>query len=172
MEHGLHLAVTDVLRIPPGSVDPTVKNYHWLDMVKGLYAAYAQGADTAVLIDGRGNVSEGPGFNIFAFKDGEVSTPDTSVLLGVTRQTVFDICSKRGIQCHARDVSVEDLTAADEVFITSTAGGVMPVTRIDNQPVGTGVVGRVSKMISAAYWDAHDDDSFRDAVCYPGAAEL
>jgi branched-chain amino acid aminotransferase len=167
MEQGLHLAVTDILRIPPCSVDPTVKNYHWLDMVKGLYAAYEQGADTAVLIDSKGNVSEGPGFNVFMFSDGVVSTPDTSVLLGITRQTVFDICSEMGVQCHARDVSIKDLTTADEVFVTSTAGGVMPVTRIDNEPVGTGGVGSYSKMIMAAYWEAHDDDSFRDAVSYP-----
>lgn len=167
MEHGLHLAVTDVLRIPPGSVDPTVKNYHWLDMVKGLYAAYARGADTAVLIDGKGNVSEGPGFNIFVFRDGEVSTPIASVLLGVTRQTVFDICSGMGIPCHARDVSVEDLTGADEVFVTSTAGGVMPVTRIDNKPVGAGGVGGFSEKMMAAYWEMHNDDSFREAVSYP-----
>ncbi len=171
LEHGLHLAVTDVLRIPPGSLDPTVKNYHWLDMVKGLYAAYEQGADTAVLIDSKGNVSEGPGFNIFVLKDGVVSTPDASVLLGITRQTVFDICSGIGIQCHARDVSIEDLTAADEVFVTSTAGGVMPVTKIEKQPVGVGVVGDLSKIIMAKYWEMHDEDSFRDAVSYPGAVE-
>ena len=168
LEHGLHLAVTDVLRIPPSSVDPTVKNYHWLDMVKGLYAAYAQGADTAVLLDGEGNVSEGPGFNIFVFKDGVVSTPDASVLLGITRQTVFDICSGMGIQCHARDVSINDLTAADEVFVTSTAGGVMPVTKIDKRPVGAGDVGRFSRMVKEEYWKLHDEGSFRDAVSYPG----
>lgn len=168
LEHGLHLAVTDVLRIPPGSVDPTVKNYHWLDMVKGLYAAYDEGADTALLIDSRGNVSEGPGFNIFVIKDGAVSTPDTSVLLGITRQTVFDICSGIGIQCHARDVSIKDLTTADEVFVTSTAGGVMPVTKIDKRPVGAGDVGRFSRMVKEKYWKLHDEGSFRDAVSYPG----
>ena len=57
LECGLHLAITDVVRIPPSSVDPTLKNYHWLDMVKGLYAAYERGADTAILTDVNGNVS-------------------------------------------------------------------------------------------------------------------
>jgi len=171
MEHGLHLAVTDVLRIPPSSVDPTIKNYHWLDMVKGLYAAYERGADTAVLIDGHGNVSEGPGFNVFSIKDGVVSTPGVSVLLGITRQTVFDICAGLGIQCRAQDVAVSALMAADEVFVTSTAGGVMPVTKIDGQPVGLGIVGNLSNTIMAKYWEMHDDDMFRDVVSYAGTEE-
>lgn len=168
MERGLHLAVTDVLRIPPKSVNPTVKNYHWLDMVKGLYAAYESGADTAVLIDANGNVSEGPGFNIFAVKDGAVSTPDMSVLLGVTRQSIFDICATSGINCTAQDVSVEALKAANEVFVTSTAGGVMPVTRIDGQPIGSGEVGALSKRFMKEYWRLHDDDRYRSAIRYPG----
>ncbi|MES0828457.1 aminotransferase class IV [Ruegeria sp. SCP11] len=172
MERGLHLAVTNVLRIPPSSVDPTVKNYHWLDMVKGLYAAYDQGADTAVLVDGNGNVSEGPGFNVFAIRDGVVSTPDTSVLLGITRQTILDICAGLGIQCRTQDVSVTALKAADEVFVTSTAGGVMPVTKVDGQPVGSGDLGTLSNTILAKYWEMHDDDTLRDVVPYPEAAGL
>lgn len=169
MERGLHVAVTDVLRIPPSSVDPTVKNYHWLDMVKGLYTAYEQGADTAVLIDGNGNLSEGPGFNVFVVKDRVVSTPDTSVLLGVTRQTVFDVCAGMGIRCLARDIPISDLKSADEAFVTSTAGGVMPVTRVDGQPLGSGAVGDLTKSVMAKYWTLHEDDRFRDAVADPGA---
>lgn len=171
MERGLHLAVTNVLRIPPTSVDPTVKNYHWLDMVKGLYKAYERGADSAVLIDTNGNVSEGPGFNIFAVKDGAVSTPDLSVLLGVTRQSVFDICSALGVHCRAQFISVDALKTADEVFVTSTAGGVMPVTRIDGLPIGSGEVGALSKRIMKKYWQLHDDERYRSAIRYPGTKE-
>ncbi|WP_233494731.1 aminotransferase class IV [Ruegeria sp. A3M17] len=171
MERGLHLALTDVLRIPPSSVDPTVKNYHWLDMVKALYAAYERGADTAVLLDTNGNVSEGPGFNIIAVKDGKVSTPNLSVLLGVTRQTIFDLCAEMGIQCHAQDITVEDLKSTDEVFVTSTAGGVMPVSTIDGQPVGSGEVGLLSKLMMALYWQLHEDDRYRSVVSYPGSTE-
>lgn len=167
MDHGLHLAITDILRIPPNSIDPTVKNYHWLDMVNALYDAYDQGADTAVLIDSNGNVSEGPGFNIFAIKAGVVSTPDISILLGITRQTMFDICGHSGITCRAQELSVEALKSANEVFVTSTAGGVMPVTKIDGQLVGDGAIGPLSKRITAIYWQMHDDSRYRTAVDYP-----
>ena len=53
-------------RIPPASVDPRVKNYHWLDFVMGLFEAYERGGDTVVLVDAEGHVTEGPGFNVFA----------------------------------------------------------------------------------------------------------
>ena len=166
LECGLHLAITDVVRIPPSSVDPTVKNYHWLDMVKGLYAAYERGADTAILIDVNGNVSEGPGFNIFSINNGKVSTPEASVLLGITRQTIFDICEELEVRCHAQVVTVDKLKTADEVFITSTAGGVMPVTRIDDQPIASGNIGPLSNRIMDAYWQMHNEGKHRDPVKY------
>ena len=166
LESGLQLAITDIVRIPPSSVDPTVKNYHWLDMVKGLYAAYERGADTAILIDVNGNVSEGPGFNIFSINNGKVSTPEASVLLGITRQTIFDICEELEVRCHAQVVTVDKLKTADEVFITSTAGGVMPVTRIDDQPIASGNIGPLSNRIMDAYWQMHNEGKHRDPVKY------
>ena len=131
MQRGLHIAITDIVRIPPPSVDPTIKNYHWLDLVKGLYTAYDQEADTAILLDSNGNIAEGPGFNIFVAKDGLVSTPEFGVLKGITRQSIFDLCKEMQIECVARDITPNELKAADELFITSTAGGVMPVTKLN-----------------------------------------
>ena len=58
---GLHLVITSIERIRAQSVDPTVKNYHWLDLVRGLYEAYDRGGETAVLVDAEGHVLEGPG---------------------------------------------------------------------------------------------------------------
>ena len=72
---GLHLAIGTVTRIPPQSVDPTIKNYHWLDFVKGTFEAYEHGAETQVLVDEDANITEGPGFNLFAVAGGRVTTP-------------------------------------------------------------------------------------------------
>lgn len=167
MKRGLHLAITDLVRIPAASVDPTVKNYHWLDLVKGLYAAYARGAETAILLDTQGNIAEGPGFNVFVVKDGALSTPDQGVLRGITRQSVFDLSAALQIDCAARAVSPAELKAADEVFVTSTAGGVMPVTRIDGKPVGSGSIGPVTRRITEQYWRMHDDLLLRTEIRYP-----
>ncbi|MEW2919686.1 aminotransferase class IV [Ruegeria sp. ANG10] len=166
MKHGLNAAISSLVRISPKSVDPTVKNYHWLDLVKGLYEAYDRGADTAILIDENGNVSEGPGFNIFAVIDGTVLTPRFGVLLGVTRQTVFDICTTLDIDCSAVDIPQDQLLDAEEVFISSTAGGIMPVTKVNGQKIGSGVPGQITNQITKSYWEMHKDKNNRMIVRY------
>ena len=64
-ERGRHLVIAETLRIPPGSVDPTAKNFHWADLTRGQFEAFDRGADFALLLDSDGNVTEGPGFNVF-----------------------------------------------------------------------------------------------------------
>ena len=167
MARGLNIALTEVQRIPPASVDPGIKNYHWLDLVEGLYTAYARGADTALLRDGAGNVAEGPGFNVFAARGGALTTPASGVLAGITRRTVFDLCAELGIEAATGDLTEAALRGADEVFVTSTAGGIMPVTRIDGAPVGTGEVGPLTRRLTTAYWDKHADPDWTTAVPYP-----
>ena len=84
-EQGGHLVISDVPRIPSACVDPTVKNFHWGDLTRGVFQAVDSGADTAVLIDMDGYISEGPGFNVFCVKNGAVLSPGDTVLEGVTR---------------------------------------------------------------------------------------
>jgi branched-chain amino acid aminotransferase len=167
LARGLHVSISQRMRIPPASIDPAVKNYHWLDLVRGLYDAYDNNAETALLLDFNGNVAEGPGFNVFAVKDGRLSTPATGVLPGITRRSVFDLCAEAGLVAEALDVSVEALLGADEVFITSTAGGIMPVTKIDGSAVGNGKVGPITTRLKDAYWAKHDDPDWSTPVAYP-----
>jgi branched-chain amino acid aminotransferase len=163
-QRGLSIAISSVVRIPPSSVDPTVKNYHWLDLVRALYEAYDRGAENVVLVNEKGEITEGPGFNIFAVSDGVVVTPPSGVLMGITRQSVLDICSELGIAAHATPLAAERLASADEVFITSTAGGVMPVTRIDDRVVGSGIIGPMTARIHEAYWLHHGDPDWSTPV--------
>lgn len=152
---GLHMMISDRERIRPEAVDPTVKNYHWLDFQNALLEAYDAGAETVVLLDSDGNVCEGPGFNVFAVKSGALSTPDRGALEGITRQTVLDICNAKNIAVDVRPVSVAELKSADEIIITSTAGGIMPVTKLEDGPVGDGTPGPMFTHIHGAYWDMH-----------------
>ncbi|MFQ5776292.1 MAG: aminotransferase class IV [Kiloniellaceae bacterium] len=163
---GLHIAVSRVRRIPPASVDPTVKNYHWLDLVAGLFEAYDRGAESVALTDLSGNLSEGPGFNLFVVKDGAAVTPDRGVLEGITRRTAIELCAELGIPVAAAPLPVERLAEADEVFITSTAGGIMPVTRIDGRPVGDGRPGPITGRLTALYWEKHEDPAWTTPVVY------
>ncbi|MFK4484932.1 aminotransferase class IV [Bradyrhizobium sp. USDA 336] len=168
---GLNLAISEVLRIPESSVDPTIKNYHWLDLVKGLFEAYDRGAETAVLTDIRGTVVEGPGFNIFVVKNGRISTPKDGVLSGITRQTIIEIVREDGLPIDERAVPAHELRSADEVFISSTAGGVMPVTRIEGRPVGSGKPGSAYESVHRRYWSLHESAQFTVPVGYREAVD-
>ena len=163
-QRGLSIAISSVVRIPPSSVDPTVKNYHWLDLVKALYEGYDRGAENVVLVNELGEITEGPGFNIFAVSGGAVVTPPSGVLMGITRQSVLDICAELGIAARAEVLAAEHLAGADEVFITSTAGGVMPVTRIDGRAVGSGAIGPITTRVHDTYWQHHEDPRWTTPV--------
>ncbi|MER9020035.1 aminotransferase class IV [Mesorhizobium sp. M0898] len=166
-ERGLHVAISETVRIPPKSIDPAIKNYHWLDLVMGLFDAYDTGAETALILDTNGHIAEGPGFNVFVVKDGLLRTPAFGVLPGITRRTVFDLCAEIGLSAKAVDISRAEIKAADEVFITSTAGGIMPVTRIDDGAISNGRVGPITRRLIDLYWQKHDDPAWSTAIIYP-----
>lgn len=165
-ETGLNLLVSRQQRIPPESVDPRIKNYHWLDMVMALFEAYDNDADSAVLVDAEGNLVEGPGFNVFVRHGNTVVTPSRGVLEGVTRETILELLAREGLEVTQDLLPAATARAADEVFITSTAGGVMPVTRISGQPVGDGKPGALTATLNAAYWSLHDDPAFSVPIEY------
>lgn len=166
MERGLHIAVSNIVRIPPQSVNSSIKNYHWIDLVLGLMDGYERSGETALLVDLKGNVAEGPGFNVFVVKNGTLVTPRTGVLPGITRRTVFDLCKVLKREVHSRDVPRNELMQADEVFITSTAGGIMPVTRVDGCLIGDGKVGSFAKEIMSLYWESHEFPEWNTPVDY------
>ena len=165
-EQGLHAEIGSKQRIQPESVDPTVKNYHWLDLETGLLEAYDRGGETVILVDAEDNVVEGPGFNVFAVKNDTISTPDRGVLEGITRKTIIELAAEHGIQLEARPVPADELRRADEVFLSSTAGGVIPVTTVDGGAVGNGEPGAVTRRLRDGYWDLHDDPRFSLPVRY------
>jgi branched-chain amino acid aminotransferase len=153
---GMHAVIAQtVRRIPRNSVDPTIKNFHWGDLTRGLYEAYDRGANQALLLDESGDLTEGPGYNVFALVEGRLVTPDSGVLEGITRQTVLELARAEGIDVSESAISGSDLRSATELFATSTAGGVMPITLLDGEPVGDGAVGAVTSLLRERYWAAH-----------------
>lgn len=170
---GINLIVTDYQRIPPTSVDPTVKNYHWLDMVMALFQAYEQGGETALLVDAAGNIAEGPGFNVFAVHQeagrSVITTPDRGVLEGISRRTMIELGRQLGYEVRVQTLSVAQLRAADEVFLSTTGGGAIAVSHLDSQLIGqrpAGQFGPVTTALQQAYWSLHDDPRHSDRVEY------
>jgi branched-chain amino acid aminotransferase len=163
---GAHLVIArDTIRIPPDAVDPTVKNFHWGDLVRGLFEGYDRGGALAALTDGRGNVTEGPGFNLFALVDGVLRTPASGVFDGMTRRTLLELVeAERIVPLDVGELPVAELARADEIFLSSTAGGVMPVTTLDGVAVGDGRPGALTQRLHARYWDAHEEPRWATPV--------
>ena len=163
-EKGLNVLLTDIKRIPPSSVDPTIKNYHWMDLVTGMLDAYEKGNDTAVLVDENNNITEGPGFNLFCVNGSGIFTPDHGVLEGITRQSVFDLAKELHLPITKKSISVEELYNAEELFATSTAGGIMPITKVSGKEIGKGSVGNLTRQLHKLYWQKHSDDSWSTSI--------
>jgi branched-chain amino acid aminotransferase len=157
---GAHLWIGSGERVPDAAFDPTVKNYMWGDLNSSLMEAHDHGYDTSVLCDGQGRVTEGPGFNIFVVKDGRVLTPAHGSLQGITRRSVLELCEELGLPCAVADIPRATLEDADEVFLATTAGGVMPVSRVGPVAGGQRIMGNdrpgvVSARLKELYWAKH-----------------
>lgn len=155
-----------VRRTPPGAFDPTVKNLQWGDFTRGLLEARDRGAMYPILTDGDTNITEGSGFNVVLIKDKQLYSPKKGVLEGVTRKSVFEVADKLGYKPHLDDVPVSLAYEADEIMFVTTAGGVMPVTKLDGEAVGDGEVGPITKEIWKGYWDAHYDPKLSFGINY------
>jgi branched-chain amino acid aminotransferase len=169
IENGCDIVVADTIRIPASSVDPTVKNFGRLDFMKALFEAYDRDALYAVLLDNEGHVTEGRGWNIFSLTGGVLTSPDSGALEGITRKTVYHLSEKLNIEAKEGRIEADELRAADEIFITSTAGGIMPVKSIDGNAIGDGQPGPVTMRIRDLYWGLHDDPDYSTPVNYDTA---
>ena len=150
--NGAALHVSSVERVSSKAIDARCKNYNRADFVQARFEAYDRGCDDALLVGADGALTEGPGYNIFVVKGGAVATPDANVLEGITRRAVAELCAEDGIPFSCRRVEPEELTAADEVFASTTAGGVMPVIRLGDKPIGNGHSGILTGHIQSRYW--------------------
>lgn len=163
-EQGIDIIVATPQRVPMASFDQTVKNYQWGDLTKSLIEAGDRGAKVPVLLDAEGNVTEGPGFNVFAAKGGVLTTPDTGVLLGISRRTALELAETLNVETRIEPLPVEALREADEIILTSTAGGIIPVRSLDGAPVGDGAPGPLATRLRQLYWEAHEDPNFSEPL--------
>ena len=165
-KNGFHMMVAKTRRIPMESLDQRVKNFHWLDLTMGLFEAYDRGGNVAVLLDMDGNVTEGPGFNVFTVKNGALATPDYGLFEGISRRTVVEIAADLQMRCEVRKVRAEELGEADEIFTSTTAGGITPVTYFEGRPIGDGRPGPITQRILDLYWQRHEDDALSTPITY------
>ena len=117
--------------------------------------ALKNGYDEAIMLNYSGKVAEGSAENIFIVKNGMIKTPplDADILNGITRDSVIQLIRSDGIKLIEKNITVNELLKADEVFMTGTAAEVKSVTKIDRTSIGKGKPGIITKTLQKSFMD-------------------
>ena len=115
--------------------------------------ALKNGYDEAIMLNNKGNVAEGSAENIFVVKNGIIKTPplDADILNGITRDSVIQLIKKEHMKLVEKNITINELLKADEVFMTGTAAEVKSVTKIDKNAIGNGGIGEITKELQKSF---------------------
>ncbi len=144
VERGASLRFVSVERTSPRALDPAIKSGNYLNNILAIAEARRSNAYEAVLCDERGRVTEGSSSNVWCVRGGEILTPPTTVglLPGITRWRLLQLAADAGLPAREAELVPDELRGADEVFITSSIRGVLPISRVDDRDVPVGPVTR------------------------------
>ncbi len=154
---GMEIITVPTQRNMSEAVSPRVKSLNYLNNVLAKIEAVNSGFEEAIMLNKYGFVAECTGDNIFIVKKRTVITPPAymGALEGITRNTVMEIATgmekKINISVKQRVMSRHDVFSSDECFLTGTAAEVIPVTKVDGRPIGTGKVGEVTEILRKAF---------------------
>ena len=150
---GIKVALVGVRRNHPAALNPMIKSNNLINNALAMQEALRSGADEALMCNQAGDVVECSQSNFFIVKGRRVITPplDAGLLPGITRAFVLDMARDEGFEAVEDTVSVADVRAADEAFITGTTREITPVVNVDAHPIGTGRPGAVSQQLLAAF---------------------
>jgi branched-chain amino acid aminotransferase len=154
---GVRVTLSKWVRIHPRMLPTTAKaSGNYLNSILAARDARQRGYDEALLLDAEGNLSEGPTENLFLVQGGCVVTndEDSSILLGITRDSVLRIARDLGYPVRIRKFALSDLRCAEEAFFTGTAAEITPIREVDGKLIGTGCRGPVTEIIQKTYCDA------------------
>jgi len=156
VENGIDVCVSSWNRNAPNTTPAMAK-------IGGAYMngqlikmeAIENGYTEAIALGVNGYVSEGSGENVFLAIDHKLYTPTvaSSVLLGITRDTVITLAREMGIEVIETNIPREELYIADELFFTGTAAEITPIRSVDKNIVGHGTPGTITKDLQAAFFD-------------------
>ena len=145
-ENGVAITISGLRRDPQIA---KIKSASLVHQVIGIREAKARGAEEAIFLSSAGHLSDGARSNIYLVRGGEVWTPspEAGIIRGITRSVVLDVARDLGIRVVEGKYAPDLIAGSDEVFITSVTRGVLPVTRVDEGPVGDGRVGPVTRRL-------------------------
>ncbi|HUU11056.1 MAG TPA: aminotransferase class IV, partial [Phycisphaerae bacterium] len=151
-EQGVTVVVSD---IRANETDPSTyhKTTGYMTNLLALRDAHRARAAEAIRFNTKNRLAEGAISNIFLVRDGRLLTPpvEEGLLAGITRAAVLEVAAETGVPAQQQALAVQDLLAADEVFLTNAIMEVMPVARFEQHEVGTGLPGPVTRQLAEAY---------------------
>jgi len=164
-ESGMRVIVAERPRIPIDCLDPRIKSLNYLNNILAKVEAIDEGLLEAIMLNTDGYVSECTGDNIFIVKDGVLYTPppEAGILEGITRWFVMErLAPELGIRVEEKMMKLDEVLAADEVFLTGSAAEIIAVTQIDDTVLGGGSEGPVTNRLRSR---------FREIVTSPDVPE-
>jgi branched-chain amino acid aminotransferase len=137
--------------VPNGArSNPIVKSTGWMYIREELRSNLGLDVYEAILLSGNGDMLEGTSSNFYAIMNGSLHTANEGVLAGISRQVVFDVAPAI-VPLRYTPVNVHDVPNLSEAFITSSSRGIVPVVKIDDLSVGSGIPGRITKALQRDY---------------------
>lgn len=146
---GVSMIVASVRRDPVDATTHEIKSLNYLNSILAKIEANNVGADEAIILDTHGLVSEATAENIFIVKNSKIMTPPATSgpLAGITASVVKSVAEKLGYTVVERAITVAELYAADEAFLTGTAAELMPVREVNKRQIGEGKMGPVTERL-------------------------
>ncbi|MBT9138196.1 MAG: Branched-chain-amino-acid aminotransferase [Syntrophomonadaceae bacterium] len=146
-----------VVKIKKDSRSPlsSIKSLNYLPNILAKIEAQARNAEEGIILNSDCLLSSATASNIFLVSGGKLFTPSlrSSILAGITRRTVIEIVQKLGHEVCETEIRKEELARADEAFLTSSVREIVPLTSVDEAPIGGGKAGEITKKITYAYRD-------------------
>jgi branched-chain amino acid aminotransferase len=152
-ESGVSLITSTIMRTPSRALDSRVKSMNYLNLILARSEAEEAGAFDAILLDRNGFLAETSVANIFFARDGRLFTPapENDILLGITRAAVLELAERLVIRFSEASITPAEMESFEECFLTNSAIELLPVTRIDNKPVGSGMPGDIYRRLLHEY---------------------
>ena len=150
---GVRVVIVDVVRNHPGSVNPMIKSNNLMNSALAMQQAIRRGAYEGIMRNYRGELTECAVANLFIVRNGEALTPPLTagLLPGITREFLFEIGRRAGIEMREQTLFDQDLFDADEAFLTGTTREVVPIVTVDDRPIGSGRPGPVTLRLLDAF---------------------
>lgn len=163
-DDGIRVITASTRRNTPQCLDSKIHHNNLLNNILASIEANVAGADSAVMLDIQGFLSETNDTNLFVVSNGTVLTPHAdSCLPGITRRMVLDICAKERIRAIERNLSLTELYSADEAFTSGTMGELTPILEADGRRVGNGEAGPVTRRLQ----ELHREFAFEHGTPLP-----